>query len=106
MYAVLRPTFFAVQGLLQMLALPIKAGSDTGGAALPALGALLDVLEHVLAQQRGERGAEDQEAGGVHAAGTRWAAAPRLGPVVVMLLPLCLQFLLYSAQHRRVHVPV
>ena len=79
MYAVLRPNFFAMQGLLQMLALPIKAGSDTGGAALPALGALSDVLEHVLAQQRGERGAEEQGEGSMHGAGTRWAASSTPG---------------------------
>ena len=64
-----------MQGLLQVLALPVEAGSDTGGAALPALGALSDVLEHMLAQQRGERGAEEQEEGGMHGGGTRWVAA-------------------------------
>lgn len=56
-----------LQGLLQLLALPLEPGSDSGGAVLPVVGALCDVLEHLLAQQRGERSAdeEQEEVGGL-----------------------------------------
>ncbi|PRW18313.1 ARM repeat-containing [Chlorella sorokiniana] len=40
------------QGLLQLLALPPRAGGDGGGAALPALAALGDLLEHLLLHHR------------------------------------------------------
>lgn len=49
-----------LQGLLQLLALPLQPDSDAGGAALPAMGALADLLEHVLAQHRGERASEEE----------------------------------------------
>lgn len=50
------PNFHAchsrLQGLLQLLALPQRAGSDGGGAALPAMTALGDLLEHLLLHNR------------------------------------------------------
>ncbi len=42
-------TLLCLQGLLQLLALPIDPGNDCHGAALPAMGALSDLLEHLVA---------------------------------------------------------
>ncbi|KAL4458064.1 hypothetical protein ABPG75_012929 [Micractinium tetrahymenae] len=52
------------EGQLQLLSLPLDPGSEAGGAALPAIGALSDLLEHLVAQQRGERSSEDESGGG------------------------------------------
>lgn len=66
------------QGLLQLLALPLEPGSDGGGAALPAMGALCDLLEHAVAQHRGEHASEEEgeEAGGARCGCCCRAPAP------------------------------
>jgi hypothetical protein len=76
------PSSLPKQGLLQLLSLPL-CGEGEAGPALPAAGALADLLEHQLAAERrqgsggGEAAEEGGQQGGVFEAGWVWAGSWR-----------------------------